>query len=88
MYTFENETIPRTLPVLESVQLQPWFTTSILDQGLQLLRKKKIEGFYSLRNAAGALIEKMAVVALQFDTNAKLHQGFIFRNRYCSLCHL
>ena len=88
MYTSENETIPRTLPVLESVQLQPWFASSVLDQGLQLLREKKIEGFYALRNATGALIEKKAVVALQFDTSVKLHQGFIIRNRYCSLCHL
>jgi superfamily II DNA or RNA helicase len=88
MYNTENETIPRTLPVLESVQLQPWFASSVLDEGLQLLRQKKIEGFYSLRNATGALIEQKAVVALQFDKSTKLHQGFIIRNRYCSLCHL
>ena len=88
MYTIEDETIPTTLPVLESVQLQPWFASSVLDKGLLLIREKKIEGLYALRNATGALIEQDSVVALQFEKSAKLHQGFIIRNRYCSLCHL
>lgn len=88
MYNSENETLPRALPVLAGVQLQPWFASSVLDQGLQLIREKKISGFYSLRNAAGALIETKVVVALEYEKSAKLHQGFIIRNRYCSLCRL
>ena len=87
MYTTGNETIPTTLPVLESVQLRPWFASSTLDKGLRLLREQRLDGFYSLRNATGGLIEKTGVVALQFEQSAKLHQGFIIRNRYCSLCH-
>lgn len=86
MYNFENKTIPVFLPVLEGVQLQPWFSTSILDNGLELIRGNKIEGFHCIRNAVGALIDRGATVTLQFEKNAKLHQGFTIRNSHCGLC--
>jgi superfamily II DNA or RNA helicase len=86
MYNFENKTIPMFLPVLEGVQLQPWFSTSILDNGLELIRGNKIESFHCIRNAVGALIDRGATVTLQFEKNAKLHQGFTVRNSHCGLC--
>ncbi|MDP3480849.1 MAG: DEAD/DEAH box helicase [Desulfoprunum sp.] len=88
MYNSEIETIPGTLPVLETVQLQPWFTSAVLNEGLRLIRRKKVNEFLFVRNAAGALIESEAVVALQFERSTKLHQGFIIRNRHCGLCRL
>jgi hypothetical protein len=88
MYNFDNQTIPPLLPVLEGVQLQPWYETPTLDEGLQLIREKKITDFHCLRNAVGALIDKEAIVTLHFAKSSKLHQGFIIQNRHCSLCRL
>jgi superfamily II DNA or RNA helicase len=86
MYNFPNETIPAFLPVLESVQLQPWFSTPVLDKGLHLIREGKIGRFHCIRNAVGATINKGATVSLQFEKSAKLYQGFIIRNSHCGLC--
>ncbi len=88
MYNSETETIPVTLPVRETVQLQPWFAPSVLQQGLRLLHQKRVSEFFFVRNAAGALIDGEDIVALQFETSAKLHQGFIIRNRHCGFCRL
>jgi hypothetical protein len=88
MYNFENEPIPVFLPVLEGVQLKPWFTTSLLDKGLELIRDNKIDGFHCIRNAAGALVEQGATVTLVFEKSATLHQGFVIRNSHCGLCRL
>ncbi len=88
MYNFTNETIPLFFPVLEGVQLQPWFATAILDKGLELIRKKEIKDFHCIRNAVGALVDRGATVTLQFEKSAKLHQGFIIRNSHCGLCRL
>lgn len=88
MYSFENQKIPLHLPVLEGVQLQPWFTTAILEEGLQLIRDKKITGFSCLRNATGALVGKKATVTLQFAKSTTLHQGFFIETRHCGLCRL
>jgi hypothetical protein len=62
MYNFDNQIIPLHLPMLEGVQLQPWFTTAIIDEGLQIIRDKKISGFSCIRNATGALVGKTARV--------------------------
>jgi hypothetical protein len=88
MYNFKNEVIPVFLPVLEGAQLQPWFSTSMLDKGLELIRNDKIEGFHYIRNAVGALIDHGATVTMQFEKSTKLHQGFIIRNSHCGLCRL
>ncbi len=88
MYNFENQKIPLLLPVSDSVQLRPWFTTAILDAGLQLIRDKKITGFTSIRNAVGALLGKKATVTLQFAKSSTLHQGFFIDTRHCGLCRL
>ncbi len=88
MYNFENQKIPLHLPVLEGVQLQPWFTTAIIDEGLQLIRDKKLTGFTCIRNATGALLGKMATVTLQFAKSTTLHQGFFIETRHCGLCRL
>ncbi len=88
MYNLENQKIPLHLPVLEGVQLQPWFTTAIIDEGLQLIRDKKITGFSCLRNATGALVGKKATVTLQFAKSTRLHQGFFLETRHCGLCRL
>jgi superfamily II DNA or RNA helicase len=88
MYNFKNEVIPVFLPVLEGVQLQLWFSTSMLDKGLELIRNDKIEGFHCIRNAVGALIDHGATVTMQFEKSTKLHQGFIIRNSHCGLCRL
>ncbi len=88
MYNFENQKIPLLLPVSEGVQLKPWFTTAILDEGLHLIRDKKITGFSCLRNAVGALVGKKATVVLQFAKSSTLHQGFFIETRHCGLCRL
>ena len=88
MYNFSNEKIPVFFPVLEGAQLQPWFATTTLDQGLELIRNKTIKDFHSIRNVTGALIDHGATVTLQFEKSTKLHQGFIIRNRHCGLCRL
>jgi len=74
------------MPVLEGVQLQPWFTSSVTDKGLKLIREQKIEGFHCIRNVVGAVVDGKALVTLQFEKSEKLHQGFIIRTRYCGLC--
>ena len=88
MYNFENQKIPMHLPVLEAVQLQPWFTTTTLEEGLQLIRDRKITGFRCLRNATGALVGEKATVTLQFSKSTTLHQGFFLETRHCGICRL
>lgn len=88
MYNFENESIPLFFPVLEGAQLQPWFSTAMLDKGLELIRGNKISDFHCIRNGVGALIDRGATVTLQFEKSAKLHQGFMIRNSLCGLCDL
>ena len=86
MYNFTNTEIPVFFPVLEGVQLQPWFTTANLDKGLELIRGKKITSFHCIRNAVGALLEHDATVTLHFEKSSKLHQGFMIRSSHCDLC--
>ena len=86
MYNFPHIPIPLLFPVSEGALLQPWFSLEKLDQGLQLIREGKIKDFHCLRDATGALIDGEAPVILQFEKNAKLHQGFTIRNSHCSLC--
>ncbi len=88
MYNFDNQIIPQLLPVSLGVQLKPWFTTAILDEGLQLIRENKISGFSCIRNATGALVGRKATVTLQFAKSTTLHQGFFLETRHCGLCRL
>lgn len=86
MYNFDGDTIPPMFPVLEGALLRPWFAVSLLDQGLQLIRDRRITDFHCLRNAVGALIDHEAPVVLQFEKNSILYQGFAIRNTHCSIC--
>ncbi|MFH0782856.1 MAG: DEAD/DEAH box helicase [Pseudomonadota bacterium] len=88
MYNFDNQKIPQLLPVSVGVQLKPWFTTAILDEGLQLIRENMISGFSCIRNATGALVGGKATVTLQFAKSKALHQGFFIETRHCGLCRL
>ncbi len=86
MYNFESQSIPLFFPVLAGVQLQPWFAAPILDEGLQLIREKRITGFHCIRNGVGALINLKAPVTLQFAKSTTLRQGFFIQNSHCGLC--
>ena len=86
MYNFTNTEIPVFFPVLEGVQLQPWFTTASLDKGLELIRGKRITSFHCIRNTVGALLEHDATVTLNFAKSTTLHQGFMIRSSHCGLC--
>lgn len=86
MYNFPHIPIPLLFPVTEAALLKPWFSLDRLDQGLRLIRERKIGDFHCIRNAVGALIDREAPVMLQFEKNPKLHQGFAIKNSHCSLC--
>ncbi|MFV0435914.1 MAG: DEAD/DEAH box helicase [Desulfopila sp.] len=86
MFNFDNRTVPLFFPVLEGVQLQPWFSSSLLDSGLNLIRDRTIDGFHCIRNTTGALIDGKAIVTLQFTKSTRLQQGFIIRHSHCGLC--
>ncbi len=58
MYNFKNETIPLFFPVLEGVQLQPWFSPSMLDKGLELIRRNKINDFTASEMRSGLSLTK------------------------------
>jgi superfamily II DNA or RNA helicase len=88
MYNFANREIPVFLPVHEAGQLKPWFSMETLDAGLELIRNDRITGFHCIRDSVGAIIDGQTPVALQFRKNTKLHQGFMIKNRRCSLCNL
>ncbi len=86
MYNFDTQSLPLFFPVLEAVQLQPWFAAPILDEGLQVIREKLITGFHCIRNGTGALIDLKAPVTLEFARSATLRQGFFIQNSHCGLC--
>ena len=86
MYNFTIDTVPSFLPVMEEVQLKPWFSRVTLDEGLSLIRDSRISAFHVLRGAVGACIDFKSSVTLQFDESRKLAQGFVLRNNYCGLC--
>ena len=88
MYNFNHQTIPLFLPVSEGVLLQPWFTTTVLDAGLQLIGDKSITNFNCIRNVVGALIDEKATVTLQFAVSTSLHQGFFIETSHCGICRL
>jgi len=86
MYNLAFDTIPSFLPVLEEVQLRPWFPRATLDEGLGLIREGRINALHVLRGSVGACIDGEAQVTLQFEASSKLSQGFVLRNNYCGLC--
>jgi superfamily II DNA or RNA helicase len=86
MYNFDNSKIPTAVPVLEEVQLKPWFSQTLLNQGLELLKKERITSFHCLRNATGAIVDNNALVTMQFERHTRLLQGFVIRNSYCGMC--
>ncbi|MFN2354076.1 MAG: SNF2-related protein, partial [Desulfopila sp.] len=86
MYTFDTSKIPTEIPVLEEVQLKPWFSRTRLNQGLNLLGKGRLQGFRCLRNGVGAIIDNNALVTMQFERHTRLLQGFTIRNRSCGIC--
>ncbi|MGW8195146.1 MAG: DEAD/DEAH box helicase [Desulforhopalus sp.] len=88
MYNFDHASLPLLFPVSEGAQLKPWFTLSLLDQGLELIREKRIGSFHSIKNSVGAIIDDNTEVALQFEKSRKLQQGFVVRQRHCSRCCL
>lgn len=88
MYNFDYVAIPHFFPVSEGAQLRPWFTLSTLDEGLQLIGEQRVTDYHCVRSSVGALIDKEAVAALQFEKSTKLRQGFLLRNRRCDICGL
>lgn len=86
MYNFDNSKIPTTVPVLEEVQLKPWFSQARLNQGLKLLRKGCITSFHCLRNASGAIVDNNALLTMQFERHTRLLQGFVIRSGHCGIC--
>ncbi len=86
MYNFPDSPIPLFFPVTEGALLQPWFSLEKLDQGLQLIRERKIGDFHCIRNATGALVDGEAPVILVFEKNTRLHQGFAIKDSHCSMC--
>lgn len=88
MYIFKNDTIPVFFPTLEGARLQPWFSVKRLDQGLQLIRDRRISGLHCVRNGVGALIDGETPVTLEYEQSAKRPQDFRIRHRHCGCCHL
>ncbi|MEE4242040.1 MAG: hypothetical protein V2I36_11295, partial [Desulfopila sp.] len=86
MYTSDTAIIPAVVPVQEVVLLKPWFTETLLNQGLALLRQERLKSFYCLRNGVGTIIDDDALVSLQFESSRRLRQGFVVRNGYCGIC--
>lgn len=86
MYNFNSKSIPAAIPVRMEVQLKTWFSATMLGQGMELLRSGRIHGFHSLRSAVGAAIDDNGLVSLQFERHDRLHQGYVIRNGYCTLC--
>ena len=86
MYNIDNDIIPSFLPVLEEVQLRPWFSRKTLDDGLALIRAGRIGDFLVIRDSFGACIDRQATVTLQIEKSTKLSQGFVIRSNYCDHC--
>lgn len=86
MYLLNVSQIPTMVPVLDEVQLKPWFSSEILQQGLQLLRQQRVEDFTWLREVVGAVFDGETIITMRFEKSAKLRQGFVIRHRWCALC--
>lgn len=88
MYNINLNPVPPVLPVAETIRLKPWFSSDLLAQGLEIVRKGELTNFFYFRNGAGALINDKVPVTLLFEHNRKLRQGFTIRYEQCGLCRL
>lgn len=86
MYNRPSDQIPLFVPVAVAARLQPWFDSKSLDQGLVEIGARRLSPLAMMRGAVAALVDRDAVVILQFEKKLNLHQGFAITSGHCGLC--